>query len=388
MKRLFAILISVVFIASCTKDVFDDGLYKPGVSDSVTNGSEGSGGQNPDAQAGVLTAGEWNDLENWAFWSALKQEKETYEYIGYWENNTDARVAVIVNDKLGKAVSNVSVKLFENGTSVWESVTDNHGRANLWTEQASAENLKLVVDGIEQSGLPQITVPSDDHVKYNTVTLSAPRDVANQVDIAFVVDATGSMGDEIDFLKKDLVDILSKAKAQTVGVSLRTAALFYRDEGDEYVTRHQDFSMDVNNTQAYIGKQKASGGGDYPEAVHTALEKTLQNLSWSNQARSRVVFMFLDAPAHHNDEVIASLKKSIAEFSKNGICIIPVAASGVDKPTEFMLRNFAILTGGTYTFLTDHSGVGNSHLKPTIGQFDVEKLNDLIVRLIVDRAEN
>ena len=39
-------------------------------------------------------------------------------------------------------------------------------------------------------------------------------------------------------------------------------------------------------------------------------------------------------------------------------------------------------SGGTYVFLTDHSGVGNPHLEPTIGPYDVEKLNSLLVRLI------
>ena len=39
-------------------------------------------------------------------------------------------------------------------------------------------------------------------------------------------------------------------------------------------------------------------------------------------------------------------------------------------------------TGGTYTFLTDDSGVGGSHLEPTVGEYQVEQLNDLLVRLI------
>jgi methylmalonyl-CoA mutase N-terminal domain/subunit len=41
----------------------------------------------------------------------------------------------------------------------------------------------------------------------------------------------------------------------------------------------------------------------------------------------------------------------------------------------------AIATGGTYVFLTDHSGVGNSHIEPTIGSYQVEHLNDLLVQI-------
>jgi hypothetical protein len=46
------------------------------------------------------------------------------------------------------------------------------------------------------------------------------------------------------------------------------------------------------------------------------------------------------------------------------------------------MRSFALLTNGTYVFITDHSGIGNSHLVPTIGDYEVEKLNDLLVRLV------
>ena len=47
-----------------------------------------------------------------------------------------------------------------------------------------------------------------------------------------------------------------------------------------------------------------------------------------------------------------------------------------------MLRFFAITTGGTYVFITDDSGVGNSHIKASVGHYEVEQLNDLIIRLI------
>ena len=62
--------------------------------------------------------------------------------------------------------------------------------------------------------------------------------------------------------------------------------------------------------------------------------------------------------------------------------IIPVAASGVDKETEFLLRFLDVATGGTYVFLTDDSGIGGSHIEPTVGPYEVELLNDLLVRLI------
>ena len=40
------------------------------------------------------------------------------------------------------------------------------------------------------------------------------------------------------------------------------------------------------------------------------------------------------------------------------------------------------MTGGTYIFLTDDSGIGYSHLEPIIGEYKVEKLYDIIIRTI------
>jgi hypothetical protein len=51
------------------------------------------------------------------------------------------------------------------------------------------------------------------------------------------------------------------------------------------------------------------------------------------------------------------------------------------------MRFFSITTNGTYVFITNHSGVGNSHLEPSVGEYQVEFLNDLMVRLINKYAE-
>jgi hypothetical protein len=92
--------------------------------------------------------------------------------------------------------------------------------------------------------------------------------------------------------------------------------------------------------------------------------------------------MLLDAPPHHEPEVLRSLHASVEKAAAEGIRIIPIVASGIDKETEFLMRFMAVSTGGTYVFITDHSGVGGDHLEASVGRHDIELLNDLIVRLI------
>ena len=48
------------------------------------------------------------------------------------------------------------------------------------------------------------------------------------------------------------------------------------------------------------------------------------------------------------------------------------------------MRELALLTNGTSFFLTDDSGIGDTHLKPTTDSLKVEHLNDMLVRTIIE----
>ena len=355
------------------------------------DGSDDSEGGSGNTQAGIVTAGEWNDLDNWGFWNDLmsgQNEGKFYEYLNYWSLYPGYRFAVTVVDADNNPVCGAKVQLYVNDSEQpsWTTISDNRGSAELWYRIFTSVDIDeertftASVNGVKLSDPLSPTYNFAQQVNMN-ILVAEQVAVRNSADVAFIVDATGSMSDEISFLKDDLLNIIQRASSST-SRELRTAALFYRDEGDEYVTKHQDFTNDAEKTLKFIKQQNASGGGDYPEAVHTALEKALQNLSWSEGNYARLAFLLLDAPPHYQTQVIESLRNSIEAYAANGIKIIPIAASGVDKNTEFCLRLMAIFTDGTYTFITNHSGVGNDHIIPTVGEYQVEQLNDLIVRLI------
>ena len=134
----------------------------------------------------------------------------------------------------------------------------------------------------------------------------------------------------------------------------------------------------------YRCQENAEGGGDWPEAVHTALDNAVSGHQWREDAL-KLCFFVLDAPPHTESElqgVNKSVTDSLTNAQELGIRIIPVSCSGGDQETEYILRSFAAITGGTFIFLTDDSGVGESHLEPIIGNYTVESLHDIIVRLI------
>ena len=190
------------------------------------------------------------------------------------------------------------------------------------------------------------------------------------------------MGDEINYLKTELYDVIGRVKNINPDLRVRMGTVFYRDETDEYLVKSSGLSPDIAQTIEYIRDQNAGGGGDYPEAVHTALDEAIFRQNWSDNAVARICFLLLDASPHQNPEVNASLQKSIREAARRGIRIVPVTASGIQKDTEFLMKFMGMATNGSYTFLTDHSGIGGKHLEPTTDEYKVEALNNLLVRII------
>ncbi|MDA3911897.1 MAG: hypothetical protein PF448_11130 [Bacteroidales bacterium] len=390
MKRILLISFVALFIFSCTKD---DGTSFSSESDtySTTDGSSTEGElidpNGGDGQSGLITAGEWNDLDNWDFWKNLLNSQDYSELPDHWSIYTDHRISVTLSNESGEILRDKSLKLFRNGTKQWESKTDNLGMAELWysSYQNGTETINDLTIQIEDYESTYSVEMYENGM--NEIHVNIPNSTSQRVELAFIVDATGSMSDELEFLKDDLQDVIQAVESQNSAADIYTGTVFYRDEGDEYLTRFSQFNGNIHNTISFIDQQSAGGGGDYPEAVHTALNTGLTELQWSEDALSRIAFLILDAPPHNTQDVINDLQNSIKLYAEKGIKIIPIAASGIDTDTEYLLRAFSMLTNGTYVFITDDSGIGNEHLDPSVGDYEVELLNELMVRLILKYTE-
>jgi hypothetical protein len=328
----------------------------------------------------ILTAGEVNDFNKWKMWEDLK-ENEFKIYADEWGIKPQHRFSVQLKNKNNEAVTGFPVYLINKNTNdtVWKTFTDNTGKAELWSEMFENDNSssKYIIAG-QNKILSNSTAEISNGI--NNILVDVPCNVSNKIDIAFMVDATGSMADEIEFLKLELEDVLKKTFDRYKDLELRASAVFFRDNGDEYVTRQIDFQTDLLKLLNFIKLQSASGGGDGPEAVDSALYVALNNLNWSKEARTRLLFFVTDAPPH--EWARKSVLKLIQQAAAMGIRIIPLACSGTGKSYEFLLRSMALATNGTYAFLTNHSGIGNSHIEPTTDNYNVELLNSLLQRLI------
>ena len=119
--------------------------------------SDGFGGYEGDYNGktyGLLTASEWNDLDNWKDWGEILTG-EFYDKASYWEFYPHTLVAVQVVDESGTGLANVSVELLKNENVEFATRTDNKGFAYCWAnlfdgyteEVLKSEDFSLKVNG-------------------------------------------------------------------------------------------------------------------------------------------------------------------------------------------------------------------------------------------------
>ena len=366
---------------ACSTEAAADVFFEAPVEDAGFIEGYIGGGNQTVYNAGTLTAGEWHDNGAWSDWLDKIGQDDWKKIADRWNVSIERRIVVTVKNGAQTVRGAKAELLNATGEVIWSAVSDYEGKAYLFYlfDAQNRDSDKPASVRVSAEGVEAVTVSlgKDDEIEVQTSAVTAQA----KLDLMFVVDTTGSMGDELEYLKAELGDVVKRVANESDVASIRTSVNFYRDEQDEYVVRYFGFKDDIDEAVQNISAQSANGGGDYEEAVHTALDNAINAHAWDNDS-VKIMFLVLDAPPHCQADVIVSLSASIEKAASMGIHIIPVMASGTDTTCEVLFRSIAILTGGTYAFLTNDSGVGNPHAEQSVGAFNVEKLNDLMVRVI------
>jgi hypothetical protein len=276
--------------------------------------------------------------------------------------NTDTKIKVTLLNDGQKEVFSTYSTAFKTAYLFAKTMQDTY-QVRLEYKNINGEQVTKIME-----------VKNDDLIEIDNVAVKQ-----DMIDLMIVLDTTGSMNDEIKFLKAELMDICNKIKLANPNTILRLALLYYKDTKDEYITKYADFTTDIEKQINNLSSITASGGGDFEEAVEVAMSEASQK-TW-NEAATKILIHIADAPAHEKD--ITKWEEAISNIASLGINIITVAASGIDKLTEYYFRSEALLTSGAYVWLTDDSGVGESHTEATVEtEVTIEYLNSLLIRLI------
>src|SRR5205814_9833820 len=89
------------------------------------------------------------------------------------------------------------------------------------------------------------------------------------LDIVICFDSTGSMGGEIDQVKRPIERI--GQTLVTLIPKTRISIVTYRDRGDDYVVKGLPLTSSIQEVSSYLARIQASAGGDLPEAVDEGL---------------------------------------------------------------------------------------------------------------------
>ena len=124
-------------------------------------------------------------------------------------------------------------------------------------------------------------------------------DELNAVDLAFVVDTTGSMSSLIETAKQQMITMLD-GLTKAANIKLRLGVVDYRDhppQENSYVYKVRPFTADLEEARKQINSLELGGGGDLPESVLDGVNAACVELKWRKHAR-RLLVLVGDAPPH------------------------------------------------------------------------------------------
>ncbi|MBX3654729.1 MAG: VWA domain-containing protein [Ramlibacter sp.] len=336
--------------------------------------------------AEAVTAGMVDD--NAAFGEYLAFRGRTQ--VAHRPRDVHERYLLEVRDSAGHAVADAEVAVqAANGAATWAR-TDTGGRVWLHPRAFDGDDTRLYDVSVRKQGQLAHGILRRGQKSALEVVLPQQPGAAQRarLDLVFLIDATGSMADEIHKLKTSLRSIANEVARLPSQPDLCFGLVAYRDRGDAFVLRSHDFTNDLGAFQGVLDALQAGGGGDYPEAMNEAFHETVHALSWRGEGTTRLVVLLADAPPHldyggpyYDDDMLAALGKGIKVFS--------VGASGLDRQGEYIQRQIAQYTGGRFVFLTyadarrPSSGPGRETVHD-VSHYSVDTLDRLIVRLVGD----
>lgn len=336
----------------------------------------------------AIRAGEIDDNLDFAAYTSYLQN---YAGIPALPVDVSERYLLTVVNERQEPVLDARVRLYDGQQLLFDARTYAGGRTiifpralnvspNAGTLRVLVEKGNSVASGTLQRG-PDIA---------QTIVLVGAEALPRQpkLDVLFLLDATGSMGDEINRIQQTILSIAERIDRFEPRPEVRFGLVAYRDRGDDYVTRiYAEFTPDVVAFQQALLAVRADGGGDTPEDLNEALRVALQQMNWADDA-VRLTFLVADAPPHLDYGQQFTYVNAIRVAAARGVKIYPIAASNTDPQAEYVFRQLAQQTLARFIFLTYQPGQNGGapgdttqmNVDPTA--YTVERLDDLIVRMV------
>lgn len=168
------------------------------------------------------------------------------------------------------------------------------------------------------------------------------------VDIVFVFDITGSMGEEIEGVKQTAIEFAAQLEA--TGRDFRLGLVSFTDRVEQQFNSDGSLTDSAPQFQGWVAGLVADGGGDTPENDYAALKRASQ---MTFRPDSQVIFILItDDPPHHYgdpsdegqsfDDSDLTLERALELLRPEGITVYAIA----DESPEY--GQLASETGGQF----------------------------------------
>jgi Mg-chelatase subunit ChlD len=172
-----------------------------------------------------------------------------------------------------------------------------------------------------------------------------------RMDVVFAIDATGSMGDEIDVIKKEVWNIANELMTGKPAPDIRFGLVLYRDKSDSQLIEATPLTRNVDKIHEKLMAARAMGGGDNPEHVGKGLHTAL-DMEWDmSKGVAKKIYLVGDAPAKSYQD--NTLETAISKAQQKGVKISAIGGSGIEAgggKAQFAM--IAKRAGGTFEALT------------------------------------
>jgi len=355
--------------------------------------------ERPVRQAEPLRAGEVDDN---ALWDDYLLYRRNYSGPRIHDRDVTERYIIEVKNGRGLPVLDASVRVFaadgQQREEIYAARTYANGQAlfqPLALEVPSGQTDHFVVEVQKDNLLEQFTLTrfgaqtSTSFSEKWTVTLDTQSQFDSiNLDVLFLIDATGSMADEIAQIQSTIFDVSAQIDALPGQPDVRYGMVTYRDRGDSFVSNVYDFTPDVRDFSKNLSTVWASGGGDYPESLNEGLHNAVNRVEWRGDDTVKLIFLVADAPPHLDYEQDYDYAVEMENAAQHGMKIFSIASSGLDDQGEYIFRQLAQYTMGRFIFLTYQGPTNGGALGDVTTHhvdeedYSVENLDALLVQLV------
>lgn len=351
-------------------------------STAATNPPAGATGAATPAPSGPVTAGSVDDNERFDDYLTYRTAASK---AGLLDVDVSGRRVVKVVGAGGHPVLGARIVVGEGSRPLLDARTHSDGRALFLPRASDGAGPGPWPVTVEAGGARATASLAADGPDL-TVTVGPEAKDPGKLDVVFLLDATGSMGDELDRLTANMASTAAKVEAAAgAGSQVRFGLTAFKDRGDDYVTRTTDLTADVGSFRGALAKVKAGGGGDTPESVSAGLHEAVTKPAWGGDDVAKVIVLVGDAAPHTDYQDEPSYAADARLAAARGIRIHAIASSGLGDQGEYAFRQMAQLTAGRFVFLTYGADGGPGGSTPHhIDKYSVKSLDELVATLLIE----